>query len=422
MQEDTAKTAAEWVFVARSIAQLPGGHDHALRCMARAGMAAQDVADWLALAEAWAQDFDDMEMSRQCVAKAESAVEDSEDWILIGDAWIEMGYCKRAIEIFRDHFEPRPWEYLNELRNVYAKDGEFPAGTTVLDWIEPGMTGRASRDSVAEAEEHIENNPGEAIRCLLDAENFADGSTDWIRIARAWKKDFQDSDSATHCMEKAEEAVDTSYDWVRIAKVWKEDYQDTDAAIACMEAAEEFSIGFYEKSSDAWEWILETWKKDFRDTDNYLRCVEKCADDLEEPWNCIETALHDDFIYDQFVREQAASTDLGVLMESIPTRIGIWNSDCVSERRPGSYARYYNFEIHQDAEISVFLESNENNSVDTYLYLVKGDRSSGEVLYEDSGSLSLVKGSLVPGTYTVEATTYEEKVTEIFTLKIYVSM
>ena len=421
MQDNAAKTAAEWVLVARSVAQLPGGQDQALRCMARAGMAAQDVADWLAVAKAWVQDFDDTEMARQCMAKAESATEDSEDWILIGDAWIDMGYSKRAIEIFRDHFEPRPWAYLDELRNIYAKDREFPARTTVLDWIEPEMTGRASRDSVDEAKEHIENNPGEAIRCLLDAENFADGSTDWIRIARVWKKDFQDSDSATHCMEKAEEAVDTSYDWVRIAKAWKEDYQDTDAAIACMEAAEEFSIGFYGKSSDAWEWILETWKKDFQDPGNYLRCVEKCADDLEEPWNCIETALYDDFIYDQFIREQAAFMDLGTLTESIPTRIGIWNSDCVSERRPGSYARCYSFEIHQEAEISVFLESNENNSVDTYLYLVKDSSPRGEVIDEDFGSLSLVKGSLAPGTYTIEATTYEEKVTEIFTLKIHLS-
>ena len=71
MQENTAKTAAEWVFVAKSVAHLPGGEVQALRCMARAELAAQDTVDWLAVAEAWAQDFDDSEIARQCLSKAE---------------------------------------------------------------------------------------------------------------------------------------------------------------------------------------------------------------------------------------------------------------------------------------------------------------------------------------------------------------
>ncbi len=87
MQESTAKTAAEWVFVARSVAQLPGGESLALRSVARAGMAAQNVADWLTVAKVWAQDFDDTEMAKHCMEKAESDAEDTEEWVRIAKAW-----------------------------------------------------------------------------------------------------------------------------------------------------------------------------------------------------------------------------------------------------------------------------------------------------------------------------------------------
>jgi hypothetical protein len=40
MQEDAAKTATEWVFVTKGIAQAPGGESHALHCVAHADMAA----------------------------------------------------------------------------------------------------------------------------------------------------------------------------------------------------------------------------------------------------------------------------------------------------------------------------------------------------------------------------------------------
>ena len=52
VQENVAKTAAEWVFVAKSVAQLPGGESQAMRCMARAEELAQEVSDWLAVAKA----------------------------------------------------------------------------------------------------------------------------------------------------------------------------------------------------------------------------------------------------------------------------------------------------------------------------------------------------------------------------------
>ena len=45
MQENAAKTATEWVFVARSLAQLPDGQSQAMCCVALASIAAQDAQD-----------------------------------------------------------------------------------------------------------------------------------------------------------------------------------------------------------------------------------------------------------------------------------------------------------------------------------------------------------------------------------------
>lgn len=97
MQENIAKTATEWVFVARSMAQLPGGESHALRCMARANISAQNITDWITVAKAWAEDFGDLEMFRHCMDKAESVAEISSDRMQIADVWEEMGYPERAI-------------------------------------------------------------------------------------------------------------------------------------------------------------------------------------------------------------------------------------------------------------------------------------------------------------------------------------
>ena len=411
MQENAAKTTSEWVFVARSVAQFPDSQSQALRSMARAGILAQDVSEWIAIAKAWAQDFDDLEITQQCLAKAEPLAEDSEDWEGIAEVWVEIGYFSRAIEIYREHVGPRPWQYLTELKNIY---GERSDGTTVLDWVEPGMTARVSRDLVSEAEEYFSDNQAMAIRVLVEAEIFADCSSDWVRIAKRWREEFQHSEGVERCMQKAEDAVDDVYDWVRIAKTWKDYFQDSDTAFRCLKEAEECG-----GDVDSWEWIFEIWKEDFQDPDNYLRCVEKCADDLENPWSCIGTAIYDEFAYHQFIREQAAFIDLGTLTESVPARIGVWGSECVSERLPGSYDRYYGFNLPYPADVTILLESDELNSAEPYLYLLGGYSPSGGVLAKDRGSLSLVKCNVPPGLYTIEAAT-AEKVTELFTLKLLV--
>ena len=54
MEEKTAQTTAEWVFVARSLVQLPGSEGQAIDCMRRAENEAESVTDWIDLASVWA--------------------------------------------------------------------------------------------------------------------------------------------------------------------------------------------------------------------------------------------------------------------------------------------------------------------------------------------------------------------------------
>ena len=200
MRDSVAKTTEEWVFVARSIGELTDSQVQVMRCMVMAGIAAESVSDWVVLARAWTQDFDDTELAWQCMAKAEAGAEDSgevDDWTLVGDMWAEMGYHKKAVEIAREQFEPMEWPHLAELERSF---GEFPAGTTALDWIEPGMTGRAARDLVERVSEQTGSGYTDVAYTLLSAERFSDNTRDWTLIAQAWLERLQNSEEAERCM------------------------------------------------------------------------------------------------------------------------------------------------------------------------------------------------------------------------------
>ena len=119
---------------------------------------------------------------------------------------------------------------------------------------------------------------------------------------------------------------------------------------------------------------------------------------------------------------------------------GEWSDDCASDSREGRYARYYSFYLTESADLTVTLESTH----DTYLYLHEGWRedglNEGAALCENDDYASVVTGtdtscrsiesdlgsdtdsglsaSLRTGTYTIEATTYDEDVTGEFTLII----
>ena len=101
------------------------------------------------------------------------------------------------------------------------------------------------------------------------------------------------------------------------------------------------------------------------------------------------------------------------------TANGAWSSDCNSNERDGSYARYYTFNLEEQSPVTIDLTS----TVDTYLYLRSGDAISGVALHEnddiESGNTnSRITATLDAGTYTIEATTYSPGQTGSFTLTV----
>ena len=107
---------------------------------------------------------------------------------------------------------------------------------------------------------------------------------------------------------------------------------------------------------------------------------------------------------------------------------GSWTSDCLSENIPTEptnppsgtrYARYYAFTLSEDADITIDLTS----ATDTYMYLMEGAATNGNVLHENddvaSGNTnSRISETLSTGDYTIEATTFELTTTGDFTLTV----
>ena len=103
---------------------------------------------------------------------------------------------------------------------------------------------------------------------------------------------------------------------------------------------------------------------------------------------------------------------------------GEWASDCLSEQRTGSYARYYTFTLPatppgSSTKVTVNLES----VVDTYLYLLAGEGSDGRVIASNNNGLnrnthSQISEFLPGGAYTVEATTNQPAVAGEFFLTV----
>ena len=97
-----------------------------------------------------------------------------------------------------------------------------------------------------------------------------------------------------------------------------------------------------------------------------------------------------------------------------------WDKECESVNRPDDgeyYARYFTIELSTEADVTITLESER----DAYLYLMRGDATRGVVLYEDddtNGTNPRIRTTLQPGSYTVEATTYETGVTDDFRIGV----
>jgi len=109
--------------------------------------------------------------------------------------------------------------------------------------------------------------------------------------------------------------------------------------------------------------------------------------------------------------------------ETIPinfdeTVSGEWDSGVESTNRPSRYAKYYTFTLTTATDVQIDLES----SVDTYMFLLEGDGTDGNVIIEDDDGgnkyNSRITRRLEAGTYTIEATTYSAGRTGDFNLMI----
>ena len=160
MQENAAKTAAEWVLVARSVAQMPGGEAQAMRCMARAAVLAQGVEDWIALAKAWAQDFCDEEAARQCMGRAEIIAKTSDDWGLISFAWNDLVRPNTAPAA---HIDSSNKEHQRENYDYSGTIANHKPHKNIHDWVE-----EASDWAITYS------NPEKALECMTQAEALAE--------------------------------------------------------------------------------------------------------------------------------------------------------------------------------------------------------------------------------------------------------
>ena len=295
-----------------------------------------------------------------------------------------------------------------------------------MDWIESGETAKASDGSVEEADDAMENGyVVDAVKNLVDAERFAENTRAYIRIAARWRIWFPALENAEECMERAEEAVDTPTDRVLLAISWKEHFQNIDMAAANMEEAEDHAA--MGSNTDDWELILQTWERKFEDQDNYIRCAAKWAHSLDtDNWYEIENTIKDSFAYNRIIQTQTTHDDLGSLSaHERKHNIGIWNEECLSERNPGNYARYYRFTLEESKKTRIDVASEDNYSggdddpePDRHFYLIRGEDPVGEVLEEDDGLRWTTYPVLPAGSYTLEINTSNEDRGRLFAVSI----
>ena len=98
---------------------------------------------------------------------------------------------------------------------------------------------------------------------------------------------------------------------------------------------------------------------------------------------------------------------------------GLWAAGCDSVERSGRSARYYEFTLSQQREVTLYLQS----STDPYLYLRTGaqQRSGRAIDDDDDGGVGYdarIQRTLEAGTYTIEATTFNPG-TGTFTLTLF---
>ena len=273
MQENTAKTAAEWVFVAKSVAEMPGGESQALRCMARAAVLAQSVEDWISIAKAWARDFGDAEMARQCQEKAESHADDSEEWERIADFFADFGLYEMEVNCRR------------MAAALGSQDAIFTPKTVSL----AEASDKSTSGWISDVQKSIGNSDiALAITFIAKAEAMAKSAFDWTEIARTWIRYLHDRNNACRCLTEAESAAKKVYEWVGIARDWARTFHDKHSARRCMALAESAVESLFD-----WGSLAEGWNTIFLDKNNAFRCMleaEKTPPEWGEYWDWIAIA------------------------------------------------------------------------------------------------------------------------------------
>ncbi len=114
------------------------------------------------------------------------------------------------------------------------------------------------------------------------------------------------------------------------------------------------------------------------------------------------------------------AVDMGEFDSRLEVIDNHWDEECESVNRPDDgayYARYFIFDLKEEADVTVAVESEE----DAYLHLMEDVGERGVVLFEDddtNGTNPRIRTTLQPGSYTVEATTYETGVEGEFTVSV----
>ena len=114
---------------------------------------------------------------------------------------------------------------------------------------------------------------------------------------------------------------------------------------------------------------------------------------------------------------------LGTVSGSVG-RTGNWGSSCSSTSKEGRYAKFYTFTLSQLAEVQIDLIATSTKN--PYLYLLKGSGKTGTEMASDDDGGPLRRDSriaiqLLPGTYTIEATTHSSRVTGDFRVAMSVT-
>ena len=122
-------------------------------------------------------------------------------------------------------------------------------------------------------------------------------------------------------------------------------------------------------------------------------------------------------------RSNSCVISLGTVSSSAE-QDGSWDSSCKSANREGSYAKFYTFTLSSMSKVQVDLTA--TSAKNPYMYLLKGSGSGGtEMASDDDGgpknSDSRIAIQLLPGTYTIEATTNRSKVTGDFEVAMSVT-